>query len=297
MSGDKGSVAIIMRSKNEMPYLRPALEMLSSQTWQDYELFVVDSGSSDGSLEVLKEFCPPERLTEIAPENYIPGEVLNNMISKTSQEIIVFQNADAIPCSKEWLENLLKPLLSDEADATMSRQEPRKEAPFIVKYDYKRAYDSANIKDSNADFFSAVACAFRRELWEKNKFRTHGYAEDVAWAKECRKAGARYKLVQESVAEHSHNYSLKALYHKKMRHGITFAEIYGQRPNLFHSIFQSARELARDFLYAIGKLRIDTIPYNIIYRIVVHYALYRGIKAGAVEVGDPDLGAGTAEAD
>jgi len=279
-------VAIVMRSKNEMPYVRPALEMLQKQTYQDFELFVVDSGSTDGSLEVLAEFCDAANLTVIEPEEYIPGKVLNDMIEKTNQDIIVFQNADSIPLSTTWLEVLLTPILNGETDATMSRQEPRDDARFVVKYDYKRAYDPKNIKGDNADFFSAVACAFKRELWEKRKFRTHGYAEDVAWTSECRKDGARYKLLQDSIVEHSHNYSLKGLHRKKFRHGVTFAEIYGQKPQLLKTMYLCTRELVRDFLYATMKLRLDTIPYNVAYRIIIHHALYHGLKAGADEFGD-----------
>jgi rhamnosyltransferase len=281
----RNKVAIIMRSKNEMPYVRPALEMLARQSFRDFDLFVVDSGSSDGSLAVLREFCPPERLREIHPEEYIPGKVLNEMIAAVDHEFIVFQNADSIPLAEDWLERLLDPLLRGDCDASMSRQEARADARFIVKYDYRRAYDPANIKADNADFFSAVACAFRRQLWESHKFRTHGYAEDVAWASACRRDGARFLLLQDSAVEHSHNYSLKGLHRKKFRHGITFAEIYGASPSLVQSLYKCSRELLRDLLYALRRLRLDTIPYNIVYRIVIHHALYRGLKAGRDEIG------------
>lgn len=278
-------IAILMRSKNEMPYVRPALEMLEKQTFTDFDLFVVDSGSTDGSMDVFREFCDPENIFEIHPRDYIPGKVLNDMIARTDHDLIVFQNADSIPLSTDWLARLLEPILSGGTDAAMSRQEPRPNAGFIVKYDYKRAYDPKNIKGDNADFFSAVACAFRRELWERHKFRTHGYAEDVAWAGACRRDGARFMLLQESAVEHSHNYSLKGLHRKKFRHGLTFAEIYGQKPSLAGTLYRCARELLRDFLYAAFKLRLDTIPYNIAYRIVIHRALYQGLREGARATG------------
>lgn len=280
------SVALIMRSKNEMPYARTALEQLGKQTFRDFELFAIDSGSTDGTLEVLRGHCNVAHLTGIPPGDYIPGKVLNDAIARTDQHIIVFQNADAIPLSDDWLEQLIKPVLSNEADAVMSRQTARPDARFIVAYDYQRAYDPKNIKRDNADFFSAVACAFKRELWENHKFRTHGYAEDVAWAAACRRDGARFLLVQESAAEHSHNYSLKGLYRKKFRHGITFAEVYGKVPTLGKTLYRCTRELVRDFLYACRKLRLDTIPYNIAYRIVIHFGLYKGLRVGVKEVGE-----------
>lgn len=289
---DNRAVGIVMRSKNEMPYARTALEELSKQSYRNYELYAVDSGSTDGTLQVLRKYCKPENVKEIAPEDYVPGKVLNEMIAACPQPIIAFLNADAIPLSSDWLEKLVEPLLKDEADATMSRQEPRDDARFIVKYDYKRAYDPKNIKGDNADFFSAVACAFKRELWERHEFRTHGYAEDVAWTSVCRRDGARYRLVLDSAVEHSHNYKLSALHRKKFRHGATFAEIYGQRANLALSCYRCLRELVRDVLYAILKFRLDTIPYNFFYRMIIHRALYLGLKSGNAEYGE-DSGSNT----
>ncbi|MFA7256898.1 MAG: glycosyltransferase family 2 protein [Kiritimatiellales bacterium] len=274
-------VAVIMRSKNEMPYLPKALASLRRQTFQDFEPWAVDSGSTDGSVAVLQDALDAEHLIQITPKEYVPGKVLNEMTARTTQEFIVFQNADAIFQSDDALEKLLKPLFDGEADAVMSAQVTRPDAKFIVTYDYLRAYNPKNIKGDNADFFSAVTCAFRRDLWRNIKIPDIGYAEDVAWAKLCRAAGARFKLVTDSVVEHSHNYTLKGLYLKKFRHGVTFAQTYGRRANLFFQTLELLKEWTRDLLYAVRKGRLDTIPYNIAYRAVIHTGLYRGLKAGA----------------
>ncbi|MEI8205627.1 MAG: glycosyltransferase family A protein [Kiritimatiellales bacterium] len=276
------SCAIIMRSKNEMPYVVTALDRLARQTWQDYTLYTVDSGSTDGTLEVVQR-ANPERLTEIASGSYIPGKVLNDMIAKTSADLIVFLNADAIPLNEFWLERLLRPILDGTADATMSKQLARSNAYFIVDYDYRRAYDPRNIKQENEDFFSAVACAFKRSLWERVKFPVTGYAEDLAWAKECREQGARFQLLLDSQVEHSHNYTIKELYRKKYRHGLTYHRMYGQRPHGFAQTVACLRELIRDGLYACIRLKPWTIPYNIAYRTVIHSAIHSGLKAAVVE--------------
>lgn len=272
------SVAIIMRSKDEMPYAVTALERLASQTWKAWTLYNVDSGSKDGTVEAIKKFNP-DRITEIPPSAYVPGKVLNEMIARTHEELIVFLNADAIPMNDFWLERLLRPLLDGTADATMSKQHARPDARFIVDYDYRRAYDLKNIKEENEDFFSAVACAFRRSLWERVKFPESGYAEDLAWAKAVREQGARMKLVLDSEVEHSHNYTLKGLHRKKFRHGETYHRMYGQRPNGLRQIYLCLREIVRDGLYACRRLKFGAIPYNLAYRVVIHWALDQGLRA------------------
>jgi rhamnosyltransferase len=275
---EKKRVAVIMRSKNEMPYLPEALRSLKRQTFQDFELRAVDSGSTDGSVTILKHELDEAHFIQIRPQDYLPGKVLNEMTAQTTQEFVVLQNADAVFQSDDALEKLLRPLFDGEADAVMSAQVTRPDAKFIVTYDYLRAYDPKNIKGDNADFFSAVTCAFRRDLWEKIKFPEQGYAEDVAWAHACRTQGARFKLVTDSVVEHSHNYTMKELYRKKYRHGVTFARTYGRRANLPGQLFGLFREWLRDLLYALHKGQTKTIPYNIAYRAVICAGLYRGLK-------------------
>lgn len=269
--------AIIMRSKDEMPYAVTALERLAGQSWTDWTLYNIDSGSTDGTLDAIRRFNPG-RLAEIPPGAYVPGKVLNDMIARTTEPLIVFLNADAVPINEFWLERLLRPLADGTADAAMSKQHARPDARFIVDYDYRRAYDPKNIKAENEDFFSAVACAFRRNWWERIKFPESGYAEDLAWAKTCRENGARFKLVLDSEVEHSHNYTLKELYRKKFRHGQTYHRIYGRQAAAGRQTAACARELARDFLHALSTLRLDTVPYNLAYRTVIHAALYRGLK-------------------
>ena len=271
-------IAIIMRSKNEMPHVRATLDMLSRQTFRDFELFAVDSGSSDGSLGLLRKHCDADHLIQINPDDYVPGPVLNDAIARTDHQIIVLLNADAVPRSGDWLEKLVQPILDDTADATFSRQVARPDARFIIAYDYQRAYDP---KKMDAHFFSAVACAFKRELWDRHHFQKQGYAEDLIWATSCRTFGARFQLVPESEVEHSHNYSMEELFRKKLRQGSSFAKIHGKPSPLRHRLYLCGRELVRDFLFACRKRQFRTIPYNIAYRVTIHAGLHSGLRGGA----------------
>ena len=263
------SVAILMRAKNEIPYVEHALERLRAQSFMEYDLFAIDSGSTDGTFQTLeKTGCD---LRQIPPEAYSPGKVMNEAIARTHHDIIVLLNADAIPQSNDWLENLLLPILGNTADATFSKQIARPDAAFVVKYDYERAYHPQKISPG---FFSAVACAFKRELWTEIPFREEGYAEDAAWATACIARGFRFQLVENSVVEHSHNYSLKELFQKRHRQALTFNKV----PTLGKQITQCLREIIRDLLQACAKRKLHTIPYNIAYRTTIHRALYQGLK-------------------
>jgi len=267
------TVAIIMRAFNEMPHVQRSLAMLERQNLRDFDLFAVDSGSTDGTLQALRAAC--RDVIQIAPGDYLPGKVLNDAIARTHHEIIVLLNADAVPLSDHWLEQLIAPVLEGRADAAFSQQVARDDARFIVAYDYQRAYNPAK---TASGFYSAVACAFRRDIWEVRKFREQGYAEDTIWARECIKAGSRILLVPDSRVEHSHNYPLKELLRKKRRQAKALAECGYLKPNLPAEATVCCREMLRDFFYALFRLRPDTIPYNLVYRIAIHAGTYKGIR-------------------
>lgn len=274
------SVAVIMRSKNEQPHIERSLKALHQQNYRNFKLYNVDSGSTDGSFEAVQKWNPDQNcIVLIKPEEYVPGKVLNAMVEKAAEPIIVLLNSDAVPMSNDWLSLLLNPILKGDADATMSRQISRKDAYFIVDYDYIRAYDPKNIK-KNPYFYSAVACAFRRELWEEVSFYTEGYSEDMHWSKVCQKKGARFQYVPESVVEHSHNYTYREHYTRRFVEAEADVEIFGYQQNLLLQGIQCIKELARDLFYALRKGRINTIPYNILYRVVAHKGIYDGLRQG-----------------
>ncbi|MBB65419.1 MAG: hypothetical protein CMO81_10185 [Waddliaceae bacterium] len=279
-------IAVIMRSKDEQPYIEHALCNLNKQRSQHFTLYNVDSGSTDGSYEAALRFnSKPENVFQIRPEDYIPGKVLNDMIAKTRERIIVFLNADAIPQDENWLESLIQPIIEGKADATMSKQIARPSAYFIVNYDYERAYDSKNIGgDKNPYFFSAVACAFRRDLWENTKFYTKGFSEDILWCQECKSKGYRFMYVPDSIVEHSHNYTLRQLYKRKLIEGEAEVLIYGSKASARRQTYLCIRELTRDLLYTFKNIKLQKVPYNILYRVVAHLGFYAGHKRGAEKI-------------
>jgi rhamnosyltransferase len=277
-----------MRSKDEEPYATPTLRALGEQTFQDFTLYNIDSGSTDGTLEAVKAFNPvPENIVEIAPGEYIPGRVLNRMIAMTSEPIVVLLNADCVPQSAAWLERLLAPVLSDAADAVTGRQIARPDAYFIVKYDLDRAYGNRHMEKKRDHFFSAASCAFKRSLWEQEKFPEEGWGEDFVWAVRCKEHGARFDIAVDAVVEHSHNYTLKTLYKRERGHGIVHHQMLGGTPSLARQCAQCLKHMVRDGLYALRHGRPDTIPYNLLYRATFHWSHYQGQRANHRNQGFP----------
>ncbi len=52
----KPKISVLTPSLNTAKYLRDTIESVLAQTFQDYELIVVDGGSTDGTIDILKEY-------------------------------------------------------------------------------------------------------------------------------------------------------------------------------------------------------------------------------------------------
>ena len=108
------SVSVVLRSKDEAWALKETLPALFNQSYKgDIQLIVIDSGSTDGSVELIEK-AQPYRFKQIQPSDYVPGVVLNWGIRNATNEWIICLNADATPADDRWLEELLTTAVSTQ---------------------------------------------------------------------------------------------------------------------------------------------------------------------------------------
>lgn len=86
--------SVIMPLYNKAPYVRKAVESVVGQTYSDWELVVVDNGSTDGSGEVVTEIADPRIRIVRLEENIGPGGARNHGVSESTAPWICFLDAD-----------------------------------------------------------------------------------------------------------------------------------------------------------------------------------------------------------
>ena len=57
--------SVIIPNLNGAGWLRDSIESIWAQTEQDFELIVIDNGSTDESLEIARSYCGRDRYTLI----------------------------------------------------------------------------------------------------------------------------------------------------------------------------------------------------------------------------------------
>jgi glycosyltransferase involved in cell wall biosynthesis len=95
-SPNKPLVSVIITNYNYGHFLAQAIESVLTQTYQNFELIVVDDGSTDHSSEVIKSY--EDRLITIFQNNAGQGAAFNSGIAKARGEIVCFLDADDYFC-------------------------------------------------------------------------------------------------------------------------------------------------------------------------------------------------------
>ncbi len=86
-------VSVIMPVYNRAQLIAESIESILMQTWQDWELIVVDDGSTDATLEIVQRFADP-RIVVIHQENQGAAVARNTGLDQAQGEYVVFLDAD-----------------------------------------------------------------------------------------------------------------------------------------------------------------------------------------------------------
>ena len=102
------SAAVIIVNWNGAHYLRPCLDSLRRQTHPNFEIIVVDNGSTDDSVEMVQAEYPEVRLLKLG-DNYGFIVACNRGAKLTQADILVMLNNDT-EAEPGWLQALCRTL-------------------------------------------------------------------------------------------------------------------------------------------------------------------------------------------
>ena len=86
-------VTVILPTWNRAKWLKSSIESVLSQTFQDFELIVVDDASTDSTVEILESYSGKIR-TIILPENLGVSAARNTAIVQSDSKWIAFLDSD-----------------------------------------------------------------------------------------------------------------------------------------------------------------------------------------------------------
>jgi rhamnosyltransferase len=174
-------ISIIIRAKNEAQYIGEVLKaVLAQDDPEEFEILVIDSGSSDGTKEVVRRF--PVHLEEIPSDRFTFGSALNLGMELAKGRIVVYLSAHCTPTTHDWLRHLVEPLRREsKLVATFGRQEPRKGMNPFEETVLEGDFPADRLQAPHA-LFSNANCAIWRSVLENNPFDEDlKSSEDLVW--------------------------------------------------------------------------------------------------------------------
>ena len=212
-------ISIIVVSWNSKLYLSHCLSSLLRQTIQDFEVILVDNGSTDNSLDSMKSQWRDLHLVVERLNENLGFAVANNIGARLARgKYLALLNADAFP-EPDWLEQLLK-ATEDNPDFTFfaSRQiqantpkllDGTGDAYHVSGLAWRQNYNRpvAENGTQSSEVFSACAAA---ALYARDDFLKVGgfdedyfsYFEDVDLSFRLRLTGGRCLYVPQAVVYH-----------------------------------------------------------------------------------------------
>jgi len=296
---NKIDVSIIIPAKNGGHDIEKCLSgIFQQQTRYTYEVIVIDSGSTDNTLEVVSKF--PVKLIEIRPEAFGHGKTRNLGGRSAQGKYLVYLTQDASPADKDWLEKLIINFDDEKVAGAYSRWIPKADCnPMELRrisgsfspVKEVRTLDGIDKADYTGHFrrfthFSDVSSALRKEIWEKIPFNDKSaFAEDQEWAKDVLEAG--YTIIYEAKSKvyHSHNDSLKVYFQRVLEFSIYLKQkkIFGGNM-IFSTLYMTVLLTFRDWVFIL-RLRnrlslfqkIRWLFYSMIRNSLEHIAILMGI--------------------
>ncbi len=244
------TVSVVIRAFNEEEHIGRLLFGITQQTLEDVEIILVDSGSTDKTLEIAEKY--PVKDLHIQPDEFTFGRSLNRGIAAATGEIVVITSAHCYPVYPDWLDKLCKPFQNENVALVYGRQIGG-ESNFYSEHQFFRKYFPENSISEQAHPYSHNAnAAIRRTLWEEHPYNELLTGlEDLAWSSWALDEGYGIDYVAEAVVVHQHDETMRQVLNRYKREAIAMKQILPKsRFTLWHSLYMWIKTSFLDLVQA-----------------------------------------------
>lgn len=184
-------ISVITPSFNSAKYIEEAIQSVLQQQYPDIEHIVVDGGSTDGTLEILKKY---DHLIWVSEPDKGQADAMNKGFRMSKGDIIVYLNADDFFLPKAF-EKVL-PYFIEGANFVVGNVRVDKKDEFSWINDPKVTHDEMlRHWEKNAFCLNPVGYFYRREVQEYvSGFNVDNHlAMDLEFLLEC---SLKYKFIK-----------------------------------------------------------------------------------------------------
>lgn len=216
--------SIVIRAYNEEKHLGKLLKGITEQVYQDYEIILVDSGSTDHTLNVAAKY--PVSVVHIRPETFTFGRSLNMGIEAAQGEFVVIISAHCYPVNEMWLENLLRPLDNDAVAVSYGKQRGGETNQYSEHQWFKNYFPDESVAQQGHPYCHNANAAIRRSLWKQQKYNEQLTGlEDLAWGSWAMAEGHTISYAADAEIIHLHDEGIMTVYNRYKREAMAMKQI------------------------------------------------------------------------
>lgn len=193
--------SIVITVKNEISSIQDLLDFLEKQTIKPREIIIVDGGSADGTIEIIKRRMKKNKLIRLMVYKDISRAKGRNIgIMNSKSDIIAITDAGGYPKSN-WLEKITIPFLNSNINAVSGYYQAKAMTVFEKCVTPYFLVMPNKIKFNREFLPSSRSVAFRKSIWEKvggypQKFL---YNEDLVFDYNLKKAGVSFYFEPKAI--------------------------------------------------------------------------------------------------
>ncbi len=213
-------ISIVIRTFNEEKHIGNLLRAIEEQEHHLYEIILVDSGSTDRTLEIAQQFNV--KIIHIESRDFTFGYSLNVGCKASKGKYLVFPSAHVLPVDEHWLKNLTTAFKNEKIGMVYGRQVGAPESKFSEKMDFLRLFSAAPVnKNVFIDYANNANSAIRRDIWLARPFDEYLFGlEDIEWAKYITSNGYQVHYEPNAAIYHIHEESWPQVFNRYRREAI-----------------------------------------------------------------------------
>jgi rhamnosyltransferase len=218
--------SIIIRTYNEARHLGELLAAIRDQDIpsSDYEVILVDSGSTDGTLELAASQGAKEVF--ISREEFSFGRSLNYGCQAARGKTLVFVSGHCIPEDGSWLRNLTDPILDETVTYTYGKQRGGGNTKYSENQLFRKYFPENSMLPQEGFFCNNANAALSRAAWMRNPFNESVTGlEDMELAKRLVSQGQAIGYVAEAGVKHLHDETWRQIRWRYEREAIALQAI------------------------------------------------------------------------
>lgn len=266
-------VSIIVPVYNTEKYISQCVTSVLSQTYEDWELLLMNDGSTDGSAAICDEYASfDNRIYAVHKNNTGVSDTRNQGINISQGEYVIFLDSDDYWCAPNFLsdfvefasKNSLDVVRGDyiEVDSLGSFVAKSSHCLFRNKREQEIMSNSQFLREIIKGEYFSVLCLFRKDFLKGKEFNVDRvFLEDAEFLISSFMRNGRFAYVDNAFyAYRKHSQAVSVRYiPKKIRDAFNFTrfcfEVVDQVDDEEYQIF-CAEEGARNYMYDISELSI-----------------------------------------